>query len=134
LSAALQIAPIAGGVRVSGRFEADVVQECVVTLAAVSARISGEVAVTVVPGAERGDERDDDEVDIDLDAEDVEIIQGDTFDLGEILIEHLALAIDPYPRAPGAVFMAPNVAGDPKSSRQSPFAVLAKLKSGSKSN
>jgi len=41
------------------------------------------------------------------------------------VLEHFALGIDPYPRAPGAA-LPPEVA-DPDASADSPFAVLAGL-------
>ena len=43
-------------------------------------------------------------------------------DLGALAAEFLALALDPYPRKPGAEFAAPEVA-EP----DSPFAELARL-------
>jgi hypothetical protein len=41
------------------------------------------------------------------------------------VLEELNLALDPYPRAPGVTFEAPK--DEPKAA-ESPFAVLAKLK------
>ena len=41
------------------------------------------------------------------------------------VLEELSLMLDPYPRAPGVTFEAP---GDDVKERDSPFAVLAKLK------
>jgi hypothetical protein len=52
------------------------------------------------------------------------------YDLGGPLIEEFLLAIDPYPRAPGAEFAAPSDEGDRP---ENPFAALKVLKSGSKS-
>jgi hypothetical protein len=39
-------------------------------------------------------------------ADEPEPLEGDRIDLGEIVAEELALAIDPYPRAPGAELAA----------------------------
>ena len=47
------------------------------------------------------------------------------YDLAAPLLEELSLALDPYPRAPGEGFEAPDGLGDPV---ESPFAVLKKLK------
>ena len=56
-------------------------------------------------------------------------------DLGELAVVHLALGLDPYPRAPGAAFKAPSwVEKDGKSEPESPFAVLAQLKKKSPPN
>ena len=52
-----------------------------------------------------------------------ETFEGDTIDLAEVWMEFLALAIDPFPRAPGAEL--PETADDPK---PSPFAALAALR------
>lgn len=55
-------------------------------------------------------------------------IMDGKIDLGALVAESLALALDPYPRKPGVAFEAPN---DPLEDRdESPFAVLARLKEG----
>jgi uncharacterized metal-binding protein YceD (DUF177 family) len=51
------------------------------------------------------------------------IIDG-AIDLGAVTLEFLALALDPYPRKPGAVFAEPA----PEEPPESPFAKLARLK------
>ena len=58
---------------------------------------------------------------------------GDSVDLGGLVLEHLAMAIDPYPRKAGEEFPADEVSSrveqeesDP--TKQSPFAVLEALK------
>lgn len=53
------------------------------------------------------------------------IVDG-TIDLGAVTLEFLALALDPYPRKPGAVFAEPA----PEEPSESPFAKLARLKQG----
>jgi hypothetical protein len=55
-----------------------------------------------------------------------EPLQDGAIDLGAVATEFLILAVDPYPRRPGAVFDAPP-AGDPAAH---PFAALAALKTG----
>ncbi len=61
---------------------------------------------------------------IDPDAEDPpELIEGDEIDVGALVIEQLALEIDPFPRKPGAVFDP-----GPEESPPSPFAVLKDFK------
>ena len=49
-------------------------------------------------------------------------IDVDTVDLAAMVIEHLALEIDPFPRKPGAEFDF-----KPAEEETSPFAVLKKL-------
>jgi hypothetical protein len=53
-------------------------------------------------------------------------LTGPTLDLGPIVMEHFVLAIDPYPRAPGAEL--PDGGEGAADSPDSPFAVLARLK------
>ncbi len=130
LNAQVHVAPAAGGlVHLNGRVEADVVQECVVTLAPVSATIAENFTMTFLRQAPKMAGK---EIDVEPDDDPPEAIQGDVLDLGEVVVEQLALLIDPYPRAPGAVFGA-RVIGEPEAPKAtvSPFAVLAKLKTKS---
>ncbi len=53
------------------------------------------------------------------------IVDG-VIDLGAVTLEFLALALDPYPRKPGAAFAEPA----PETPPESPFAALARLKLG----
>ena len=115
-------------IQVSGRLTAKVVQACVVSLEPVRATIDEGFAVTftrVTPKARA-------ELDLDPDDEPPEVIHGDILDIGEAVVEQLVLLIDPYPRAPGAVFKT-HVVGEitPQKDNVSPFAVLAKLKTKS---
>lgn len=93
------------GVKVSGRVEAEIVQECVVTLEPLDATISEEFSQVYLPedsklgrlGFHEGGE-------IHLDAEGPdapETFAGDTIDVGALAEEYFALAIDPYPRKTG---------------------------------
>jgi len=56
-----------------------------------------------------------------------EEIDSPKYDLAAPVLEELSLAIDPYPRAPGEEFGATDASGAEK---ESPFAVLKKLKEG----
>ena len=58
-----------------------------------------------------------------------ELLEGPTIDIGELAEEYFVLAIDPYPRAPGAALPA-DVVDDAESPKDSPFAALAKLAKG----
>lgn len=89
----------AGLVNVRGELEADVVQACVVTLEPVRSELRERF--TVVFGAIRP--VPDGEVVIGLDEEDpAEELTDGRIDLGEVVAQQLAVALDPYPRAPGA--------------------------------
>jgi len=83
-----------GGVLATGTLWADVVQACVVSLEPVAQHVEEPVTLRLLPP---GDEPSDDP-----DGPDEIPIEGDAVDLGEAIAEQLALALDPYPRAPGA--------------------------------
>jgi uncharacterized protein len=109
----------ATGVRVAGTVHGEVTQACVVTLEPVVSVIDETFAVRLHPDAAESPE-----VDVDPEAEDPpERLEGDVVDVGAIVLEHFALGIDPYPRAPGAVFEPAEEEDEP-----SPFAALAPLK------
>ena len=113
----------ADGIRVTGTVEADLVQACVLTLADVPARVRETVDVTYSPHATERIE--DGAIVVDPDLEGPEPMEGDVLDLAEIAREHLVLALDPYPRAPGAALDA-ELATDAEAS---PFAALEALRS-----
>jgi len=83
-------------IHAEGRLSARVVQVCVVTLDEFEAEVAEPFTVRFVPeGAESAE--------IDPEAEDEIPYQGRSIDLGEAASEQLALALDPYPRRPGAL-------------------------------
>ncbi|RWM26867.1 DUF177 domain-containing protein [Mesorhizobium sp.] len=94
------------GVKVSGRVEADITQSCIVTLDPVAAHIDEPVEALFLPeqsklgreGFEGGGE-----IVLDADGPDSpETFSGDTIDVGALAEQFFGLAIDPYPRKPGA--------------------------------
>ncbi len=61
---------------------------------------------------------------IDPDEYEVTLLEQDSFDIGELALQHLVLALNPYPRAPDA----PLAAGDETTAKtQRPFAGLDAL-------
>jgi uncharacterized metal-binding protein YceD (DUF177 family) len=116
------------GVRVRGTVSASVRQACVVTLEPLESEVEEAVdlvfAPAVRPDVRRGDSLSAETVA--LAADEPPEALGETIDLGEIATEFLLLAIDPYPRKPGAVFAASAPADD----SAHPFAALAALKKG----
>lgn len=114
-------------VEVEGRFSAKLTQECVVSLEPVATEIKrAEIFALFAPAAavaKLGAGGDDADQDI------PEPINKDgTIDVGELMLQHFALAIDPYPRKPGAVFKAPKAT----QATVHPFAKLKKLKKETK--
>jgi len=124
------VEPKSGGrIQVTGRVRARVGQTCVVTLDPIESEIDEEVDLTFAPEAEARrledliEEGQDDEDPPEV-ADPPEAIVNGIIDLGRIATDALYLAIDPYPRKPGAVFEAEVTAPDPE---DHPFAVLKAL-------
>jgi hypothetical protein len=101
------------GVKVTGAVEAEITQECVVTLEPIQSSIREDVDGLFLPeDSKLGRLGFDGGGEILLDAEgpdSPETFVGDTIDVGALAEEFFGLAIDPYPRKPGAVLP---VAGD----------------------
>ncbi len=84
-------------IRVKGRLKASVVQRCVVSLEPVASEIDEPVEAEYAPPAADGTE----EI-IHLDQPDPpEPLEGDSLELGELVAQHLSVALDPYPRKKG---------------------------------
>jgi uncharacterized metal-binding protein YceD (DUF177 family) len=132
LSAVLTVGREPGGViRVKGRVAAEIVQACVVSLVPVPQVIDEAIDMRLAeatprPGSEAT--RPGAEVMIDpAEPDPPDIVSGPAIDLGAIAVEHFLLAVDPYPRAPGAEL--PAEAADPSPMTDaSPFAALARLR------
>jgi uncharacterized metal-binding protein YceD (DUF177 family) len=114
LVASVRLRRIQGGtlVRASGVLDAVVVQSCVVSLEPVPATIRDSFTARFESEASGDDEAEwrwaGVEIDIDpLEEDDPEPIEDGRIDLGEWVAQHLSLALDPYPRAPDAVFKSP---------------------------
>ncbi len=133
LRATAELVATSSGVDVRGRVTADIVQSCVVTLEPVAQHIDEPFSVRLVrPGSPALAEFDQpgDEIVVDPAAADPpDLLEGNAVDVGAIVEEALVLAIDPYPRAPGATLPAEvgGSAGEEPPGK-SPFAVLAALK------
>jgi uncharacterized metal-binding protein YceD (DUF177 family) len=116
---------VAGGIRLAARIEADLVQECVVTLDPVPSRLDESFVLIY-----RRRPLAQSEI-IDLGEEDIEPLEGDSIDIGEAAAQQLSLALDPFPRAPTAQLPEAGVP-DPATEREMPppthpFAALARL-------
>jgi hypothetical protein len=99
-----------------GHLVAQVVQTCVVSLEDFPATVDERFAVRCVPEGKESDDADPEALD--------EVTYADgVLDLGEAAAEQLALALDPYPRAPGAVLPEIEIEADPHQ-----FAALGALR------
>jgi hypothetical protein len=128
LAATFDLARHGQGLKVTGEVAATVEQNCVVTLEPMTTEVREPIDLVFVPphaGAPPDEAEPDIDHDIDPGAEDEpEILADGGADLGVAATEFLLLAIDPYPRKPGAVFDPPTTA-DPGGH---PFAALEALK------
>jgi uncharacterized metal-binding protein YceD (DUF177 family) len=123
LEAELEVEPWLDGAKVHGRLDAVVRQTCGVTLEPLESEIAQDFELKLLPEGSPNAPVGPADV-IDPDAEDPpDLIAEDQIDIGAIVIEQLALEIDPFPRKPDAVFEA-----GPQEQPPSPFAVLKDFK------
>lgn len=118
-----------GAFGVHVNFVADVVQSCVVTLDPIPVHIEESVDLVYAPEHEIPVERV--EVVLSQEGEDrPEPLREGAIDLGEAVAEHLALALDPYPRRPGVSLDDVRRAGGPESGAEDegPLAMLRRWK------
>lgn len=112
-----------GRIRAKVTFDADVLQSCVVTLETVAGRVSEDFEASFGDVAEIEREF---EIEVDVDEEDPpEPIRAGRMELGELVAQHLSLALDPYPRKPGAELPAEVV--PPAEPERRPLAEVVKL-------
>lgn len=126
-SAKMTIAPFRGGIRVLGSLTAQVVQQSVVSLEPVGQQVDEPIDRIFMPTT--GKDRDlppGAEVFVDLEDDVPDELDGPDLDVTELLIETVALAIDPYPRAPGESLQSSGM--DLDDGVLSPFEGLKRLK------
>lgn len=110
-----------------GTLNATVTQTCVVSLEPVVSELEQAFEIVLF----RPDE-DEGDLALDPEAPDAVPLLADEIDLGELLAEELALALDPYPHAPDAdaqiPALGPEVALDGPEQSERPFAALGALR------
>lgn len=121
-------------VRVTGELTADVVQRCVVTLEPVPAHVQEDFETLFAPDHLLPKEEDE-EIEVTFsggtEADVPEAMDNGAIDIGELVAQHLSLALDPYPRKQGAAFQEiddPYEVPAAEPERPNPFAKLASLK------
>jgi len=127
LEARLRALRFQGGFRMTGTLEARITQPSVLTLDPVTQAIREDMDRVFLPTGEKAfAEEADAEIFVDLEGDDVpDHFEGNEADLSELLIETLALAIDPYPKGEGESLP---MAGDAPDEDEKPFAALKALK------
>lgn len=129
LTATVWLKAVAGGtlIRLSGSLAAKVVQTCVVSLEPVPQEVAE--SFTLSFSADQDEPAPGSELELSFDDEDPpDPIIGGAIDVGEVVAEQLALALDPFPRKPGTAFAETAEDGPAEEKRPSPFAVLAQLR------
>jgi len=129
VQASLDVTPERGGrFHVVGRVQARIGQTCVVTLEEIENDIDEPVDLVFVPPEQMPqmatliDEAEDSDEEV---PDPPEPIENGLIDLGRVATDALFLAVDPYPRKPGAVFEPVVETADPE---DHPFAALKALK------
>jgi len=120
----------ARGIKAVGTLDAIAVQACVVTLEPVEETISATFERRFLPHDLMDDDEPRDDVFVDPEGEDPPEPMTAEIDLGEVVVEELALNLNPYPRKEGSAL--PEAGTDPvepaQLQKEKPFAALAKLK------
>jgi uncharacterized metal-binding protein YceD (DUF177 family) len=114
--AEVTLVPAREGWHLSGRLSGQAIQACGLTLEPIEETINDTFGMDFVEAGEAGDSP---EVDVVLDEDSPDIIVDGRIDVSRHVLEHLSLALDPFPRKPGAVFEAPE-----ETAEISPFAIL----------
>jgi len=134
LEATVVVVPVetgGGGVRVSGTLRAQVTQQCVVSLELFDAEpidSIDSIFVRDIDGAEFSD------IELSSDEPLIEPLESNRLGLGELVVEHLALALDPYPRRPDlpsdeiTYSQGPDGPGTEIETEKGPFSALGELR------
>ena len=118
------------GYVVAGQFRAKLSQSCGITLEPVWDVLRESFEVRLVSPPEDGAELDQDPED----EEDIETLEGEDIDIGEIAVQYLGTALNPYPRKEGhdagdLTFEGGEVVSEEKARElANPFSLLKKLR------
>lgn len=126
LSAEFVVEPLRKGeVRLDGHIRATYEQRCVVSLQPVAQVLDEEIHRRFVPEAGWSRNVSAEEV-VRMDADDPpDPYPPSGIDIGAVVVEHLALSLDLYPKAPGVTLEEQEHGGEDKA--DSPFAILKSL-------
>lgn len=119
----------ARAIRVRASFSARVAQLCVVTLESFPVNVADEFEIYFVSTTELA--ADEDAVADIMSEDSLELLSEPEIDLGELVAQHLALALDPHPRRPGITAQIGGAAAnnpDLAAPADNPFAILGQLK------
>ena len=104
----VRASPWLDGAILQGEWSAQVTQTCVLTLEPLPAKLSGKFSVKLLPAGSPNAPSEEPDPIVDPDADDPpDLLDGEEIPVGDYLVEYLGLELDPFPRKPGAVFVAP---------------------------
>ena len=118
LESEITVAPAHIGWTLSGWVRAEAEQVCGITLEPLPTTVNERFSVALVEEADVSPE-----VEVTLEDDSPDVIEEGRIDLGQYAVEQFALALDPFPRKPGAEFVQPE-----EPAEISPFAVLKQLR------
>ncbi|WP_310496562.1 DUF177 domain-containing protein [Sandarakinorhabdus sp.] len=123
MTAALELRREAAGIRLTGQVHGAGHQACVLSGVAVPFLATDAIDLLLVEVLPDEDEMELSDADIN-----VELLDGDEIDLGELAAQALALALDPYPRSadPAPESISGVISEEEARLASSPFAVLRK--------
>jgi uncharacterized metal-binding protein YceD (DUF177 family) len=110
LKGLFEVTPTAEGARLVGAIDAELVRECVISLEPMNETVNERFEIRFAHNAGAASPGSD----ILIDDDSPEPLEGDSLDLGEILVQQLALGMAPYPRKPGAKPLADAFGSDAK--------------------
>ncbi len=127
LQAKLKVMPIQAGATISGSIQASLVRECVASLEEMDEKVTFDFEITFDRTApDVSDLSEEALADLGLEKslellEGPEPLEGDLIDIGELMVQQLSLAMDPFPRKEGAQSLS-ELYGTVEET--SPFAIL----------
>lgn len=123
----VSMAPVAGNIRLEGELDAVVVQACAMSFQPVKEKVVETFAETLTTLPDNLIAEDEITGDDDVP---VDVIEGDSFDAGEILTQWLSLSLNPFPRSDAPTFEHNETArAEDGTLLHTPFDVLGRLKS-----
>lgn len=114
-----RLQPVRGTIQAQGTITARITQICVLTLEPFDSEVQVPLNLRFVADLDESDT-------LDPDLPDEIALEGGVLELGEAVVQTLSLALDPYPRAPGAMLPDSEGIGEPAG----PFAALARKRPG----
>jgi hypothetical protein len=128
LEAELEVSRWRGeGLKIKGRFIADIDEVCVVSLDIFRSQLADDFENYFLPAGNSAGAAL-------IEEGDAEPFENGIIDMGEVVAESVALALDPYPRKPGVTFADvienEHASGPGKAEERHPFAGLGPLRKG----